>query len=77
MTATEILERIRAVRAEQAAEEIRHAETRAQLGTDYAALVAELVSMVNTQGQAAALLGVSQSRVAALVKRARALAGQP
>jgi transposase len=66
-----VLDRITLIRATQAAEENRHRAARAALAHTYAAAVADLVTETGTQEAAAQLLGVGQSRIAALVKRAR------
>ena len=66
------VERARAARR-AAADAATEAQNR---GDEYAAAVYDLVLDAGTQEKAAAILGISQSRVAALVKRARALAGQ-
>lgn len=52
----------------------RNAAESQRLAAVYAAAVADLVAEAGTQEAAAELLGVGQSRIAALVKRARALA---
>lgn len=73
MDVAEALSRVRAAQAEQQEHERAYQAGKATLANTTAAAVADLVVAAGTQEKAAALLGITQGRVAALVKRARAL----